>query len=337
MPIQSTVKQYIFEDDRPFPSCHASTLIRVPGGDVLAAWFGGRHEKASDVAIWLSRRQGDVWCLPVKIADEEGIAHWNPVFYADGDVVTLFYKVGHEITDWFTRVIRSADGGVTWSEPAELVPGDIGGRGPVRNKPIRLAGGTLLAPASIERPNPEEEGKQIWEAFIDISADGGRTWSSSGIVPMQAELLVGSRHSNAKGFIQPTLWSPDGKAVHMLLRSTEGAIYRSDSADGGCTWSAAYATPLPNNNSGIDAVLMDGGLLALVYNPVSGYSTRAPRTPLVVAFSRDNGLTWQDEVVLEDEPGEYSYPAVIADNNELYITYTWKRERIAFWTIRLQP
>lgn len=35
------------------------------------------------------------------------------------------------------------------------------------------------------------------------------------------------------------------------------------------------------------------------------------RTPLVVRFSADNGNSWNDEFVLEREPGEYSYPAVI--------------------------
>jgi predicted neuraminidase len=42
-------KQYIFEDDRPFPNCNASTLAVLRNGDVIAAWFGGLHEKSSDV------------------------------------------------------------------------------------------------------------------------------------------------------------------------------------------------------------------------------------------------------------------------------------------------
>jgi alpha-L-rhamnosidase len=49
---------------------------------------------------------------------------------------------------------------------------------------------------------------------------------------------------------------------------------------------------------------------------------------LNVAVSRD-GRTWNASVVLEDEPGEYSYPAVIqAADGRIHVTYTWKRERI---------
>lgn len=333
--IQSADKQYVFEDDRPFPSCHASTVAVLTDGKVLAAWFGGLHEKASDVAIWLSTRTNGQWSAPRKAADEDGIAHWNPVLDADGETVSLYYKVGHEIVDWQTRIIRSQDGGATWSAPVELVPGDIGGRGPVRNKPIRLEDGTLLAPSSIERRDPDRPGKEIWEPFVDISPDGGSTWKQSSLVPMDLDQFVGAEKWFAKGLIQPTLWTTGNGNVHMLLRSTEGVIFRSDSTDSGRTWSRAYATSLPNNNSGIDLIRLDSGVLALVYNPVTGYATDSPRSPLVVSFSTDYGATWDNELVLEDQPGEYSYPAIVARGNELYVTYTWKRERIAFWHIAL--
>jgi predicted neuraminidase len=115
----------------------------------------------------------------------------------------------------------------------------------------------------------------------------------------------------------------------MLLRSTGGYIYRSDSDDNGRTWSYAYPVDLPNNNSGIDAARLENGDVVLVYNPVSG--DWADRTPIVCSLSKDNGNTWGKELLLDHESGsEFSYPAIVTKNNEIYITYTWKRRSIVF-------
>ena len=82
-------------------------------------------------------------------------------------------------------------------------------------------------------------------------------------------------------------------------------------------------TTLPNPNSGIDAVTLKDGRALVVYN----HTTRG-RSPLNVAISQD-GKVWQAALVLEDQPGEYSYPAVIQNGDGLvHITYTWKRQRI---------
>lgn len=313
----TAIKQFIFEDSRPFASCHASTLVSLEDGSVLSAWFGGTDEGDPDVDIWCSRRTDGQWSAPHRIAGETGIPHWNPVlFQGDNGIIYLFYKVGHTIPGWYTRVLESRDGGSTWGEPAELVEGDVGGRGPVRNKPIITQDGTWLAPASLE--------SEVWDACVDISRDQGRSWTMSELVPVRHEMLRG------KGIIQPTLWESESGRIHMLLRSTEGSIYRSESDDTGATWCEAYPTGLPNNNSGIDLVKRDEGKLALVHNPVSEGNLR---TPLVVSLSDDNGASWREWLVLENEPGEYSYPAVIMKNGKLLITYTWKRERIVFWEI----
>lgn len=314
-------KEYLFGDDRPFRSCHASTIVNLPDGRLMAAWFGGTEEGNPDVDIWFSVKEHGIWSEPLKAATEAGLPHWNPVLFSDeSGVVHLFYKVGHTIPGWFTRVTRTTDGGRSWSDPAELVSGDIGGRGPVRSKPIVLSDGAWLAPASIEN--------ERWDAFTDRTVDGGRHWTASGRVPLDRTSFQG------KGVIQPTLWESEPGQVHMLLRSTEGWIFRSDSADGGLTWSEGYPTEMPNNNSGIDLVKMDNGALVLVHNPVRG--NWAARTPLVVSVSVDNGGSWEPALVLEQDEGEYSYPAVIADGNRCYITYTWKRERMVFCELEWQ-
>ena len=144
--IQSEIREFIFEENREAPSCHASTVLPLEGGRVLAAWFAGAHEGADDVGIWLSVRENGAWSCPRRITPEDGVPHWNPVLYRGKDgAVRLFYKAGRTIQGWKTWVTVSRDGGGTWSEPRLLVEGDTsGGRGPVKNKCLLLSDGTLL-------------------------------------------------------------------------------------------------------------------------------------------------------------------------------------------------
>ncbi|WP_240418265.1 sialidase family protein [Paenibacillus periandrae] len=342
MKLKEQSRQFVFEEDRPFAACHASTIVTLSNGDLLVAYFAGSKEGAPDVAIWCSTRTDGIWSRPRLVADEEGVVHWNPVLFrkTDGQIV-LHYKVGSPIPQWYTRMIVSDDNGETWSEPVELVPGDSGGRGPVKNKLIELQDGTWLAPASIEG--------ETWDAFADISLDQGQTWTQSAMVPVLRPSAEGGKGQEGKylvrgkGLIQPTIWESEPGYVHMLHRSTAGFIYRSDSSDSGRTWSPAYRTYLPNNNSGIDLARMDDGTLVLAYNPVGMYN--GPRMPLLLSVSTDNGENWEQLIVLEGdyrtytkpiEPGEYSYPAVIAEGRHIYVTYTWKRERVVCWSLELE-
>jgi predicted neuraminidase len=53
------------------------------------------------------------------------------------------------------------------------------------------------------------------------------------------------------------------------MRSWEGYIYQSRSADAGVTWSEPSPTNLLNNNSGIDMVRLRSGALLLAHNPTA--------------------------------------------------------------------
>lgn len=328
-------------NDRPTPSCHASTVLPLEDGRVLAAWFGGSGEGNADVGIWLAEKDEKGFGEP-RVVAQGLVPHWNPVLYrfADGRIV-LYYKVGRKISCWQTMYIESFDGGRTFTEPRELIPGDIsGGRGPVRNKPVRLKSGRILAPASCEIG--------LWRCFADISDDDGHTWRKSNLIEVagleeyERKLLAWQALAEAsetpverpaelrhgRGIIQPTLWESES-GVHALMRSGEGFIYRSDSTDGGETWCAPYPTNMPNNNSGIDLTKLPDGALLLVCNPVQ--ESWGMRTPISVAMSKDDGETWTKLCDLQTEPGEFSYPAIVSVGNRVYITYTYKRENVAYW------
>lgn len=309
---------YVFGEERPFPQCHASTIAEADDGTLLCAWFGGLEEKADDVGIWLSRKKDDGWSDPKEIAKVNETPHWNPVLFAPGDGnIYLFFKIGPEIPFWQTYWMTTSDAGQTWSTPEELVPGDEGGRGPVKNKPVLLSNGWWLAGASTEY--------QGWDPFADISKDKGETWERS------PDWNIDRSELRGKGAIQPTVWESKPGYVHALLRTTHGMLARADSSNYGKTWTRLYLTDLPNPNSGVDLVKLEDGRLLLVYNPTG--KNWGARTPLTLSLSTDNGRTWKGIAHLETEAGEYSYPAIVETEDGVAISYTWRRERIRVWEV----
>jgi len=301
------IKAEFLYDKASFPSCHASTIAESHG-TLVAAWFGGSDEGMADVGIWVARRGPEGWSQPVEVADGrqpdgKRFPCWNPVLVPmpDGRLV-LYYKVGATVPVWWGMRISSTDGGKSWGKPERLPEGILG---PIKNKPIFLSDGTLLSPSSTEH--------QGYQIHLERSRDGGVTWTKT------ASLNDGKR----EGLIQPTILTHSEGRLQLLCRSEQGWIYESWSTDQGLTWSQPQATPLPNPDSGIDAVTLKDGRALLIYN-----DTAKARSPLNVATSRD-GKHWTPGPILEDQPGEYSYPAVIQTADGLvHATYTWKRRRI---------
>jgi predicted neuraminidase len=301
---------FIFEK-APFPSCHAATLVEVAPDRLLAAWFGGKSEGASDVKIWGAVYDGKMWTPPVVWAEEPGFPCWNPVlFQSKAGTLSLSYKVGPTPMNWTACVRRSSDDGKTWAAAEPLPAGLLG---PIKNKPIQLRDGTLLAGTSVES-------HRAWACWVERSTDDGKTWQRHGpmIVP-----------GKPWGLIQPTLLERTDQSILALMRSRDQqAVCQAESRDGGRTWSEAKPTELPNPNSGLDAVRTTTGDFFLVYN-----HTKLGRFPLNLARSTDEGKTWKMVATLEDALGEFSYPAIIqGSDGMLHIAYTWNRRHIKYLT-----
>jgi predicted neuraminidase len=306
------ISEFVFPlENRATPSCHASTIVELPGGELAAAWFGGTAEGRPDVGIWFARRGPEGWTRPVEIADgrirpdgpKEQFPCWNPILVRSrSGLLILFYKVGPSPREWRGVMKTSRDGGRSWSEAARLPDGILG---PIKNKPLLLADGTLLCGSSTE-----DDG---WRVHMEWTSDEGRTWG-------RTEAL---NDGLAIGAIQPSFLVHPGGRLQALGRSLQGRIWTAWSMDAGRTWGPLSLTDLRNPNSGTDAVSLRDGRHVLIYNPVA-----RGRTPLVAAESR-NGRTWTTVAILEEGKGEFSYPAVIqTDDGRIHVVYTWKRESI---------
>ncbi len=332
------IGEFIYPPATVTPECHASTLVALPDGDLLAAWFGGAHERAPDVAIYTARFHSGAWSHPVEVAREhdgdKGIPTWNPVlFHTDDGRLWLYYKYGPSPSLWKTKRMVSTDQGRTWSTPQSLPDGILG---PIRAKPLVLPHGLIVSGSS-------NEGSGGWRVYIERSTDDGLTWTRIGPLTISREEDAAatpwpdpsfdSPELRAKdkgprsydGIIQPSVISLGGKHLRFYARSRTLAarIVISDSFDNGLTWSSPRFLDEPSNNSGLDVVRLKDGRIVMIFN-----DTPRGRSPLNLAISRD-GLHFRVFATLEQGPGEYSYPAIIqAPDGALEMTYTWHRTTI---------
>ena len=337
----------------PWRQCHASTMIESAERDLLLAFFAGTREGTDDNAIYLvrgvARQPGAAggatnswsWSPPAQLTDVVD-AHWNPVLArSPRGELTLFFKRGRPISRWQTWRMTSPDDGHTWSSADELVPGDRGGRGPVRNPPLVLASGRWVAGASTEAGGSGGVAS-VWDCFADFSDDDGVTWTRSENIPIDHSAIPGP------GIIQPTVWTgPEG--LVFLMRSSTGRAWRAVSTDEGETWTPAEETELPNNNSGLCATRLSDGRVVCAHN--TSEIPWGPRNELALSVSTDEGRTWTRTLTLDalpsptstitpddagvdtDGESELSYPTLIATPGVLIVSYTRERREIAVASI----
>src|SRR6056300_586522 len=280
------VDEFIY-DKAPYPSCHAATIAETTGGDLIASWFGGTHERNPDVCIYVSERKNGIWTNPVKVAngvqnDTLRYPTWNPVLYQvpDGDLL-LYYKIGPHPSTWWGMLKRSSDGGETWSDAEKLPDGFLG---PIKNKPELLEDGTLLLPSSVEGNG--------WNLRMESTPDFGKTFKKGDTIP---------KGPNKIHAIQPSVLIHENGKLQQIGRTRNRKLFSTWSHDNGDTWSDLELLNMPNNSSGTDAVTMENGEHVLIYNhvwPDEG-TTKSYRSPLNIATSKD-GINWNAALVLED-------------------------------------
>ena len=337
------VKDEFLYTKAPFPEAHASTIVETRKGDLVAAYFGGTKERNPDVCIWVSRKPkgADVWNAPMMVADgvfpEGRYACWNPVLYEmpNGEL-WLFFKIGPSVSEWTGWLVRSKDGGRTWSRREPLPDGFLG---PIKNKP-ELIDGRLLCPSSTEN-----KGWRFHMEILDLS--DGRWKKGTPVkdlnwkyVPVESTEAIKTDDNQLHPIdcIQPSILKLKDGRLQVLMRTHNAHLATSFSSDNGNTWTPVTLLDIENNQSGTDAVTLADGRHALIYNNFETLpmTPKGVRTPCSIALS-DDGTHWQHAITLEDSPiDQYSYPAIIqGKDGTLHCVYTWRRQRIAYKQIDL--
>ena len=218
-------REFIFQK-APFAQCHAATLVET-GRGLVAAWFGGTKEGNPDCGIWLSRQVAGDWSDPIEVANGAETENprrnaFNPVLFqvANGPLI-LFYKTGA----WWAYVKMSTDDGVAWSDPQRMPNGFFG---PIKNKPVVLADGSLLSPSSTEFANADATQPEptTWRVHFERIADGGKHWQFIGPV----------NDGRAIAAIQPSILFHPGNRLQVIGRTRQGRLFEIWSTNSGASW-----------------------------------------------------------------------------------------------------
>lgn len=309
------------------PSVHAAALCEVSGGRVLAAWYGGTREGAHDVAIYTATmdRGATSWSAPRAVVTRESAQReldryvgkvGNAVVFSDGSENIRLLYVAIAAGGWSASALNlkaSADGGETWSASRRLHLSPFFNVSElVKNQPVPLQGGGWAVPIYHELLGKFSE--VLWLA----AADDER--------PVYSKTRVAG---GATAF-QPALVALGERQALVLGRDCGGSrcIWRSQSEDGGASWSPPADSGLANPDSGLDAIRLHDGRVLLAFN-----DSREDRANLRLAVSSDGGATWRRATTfLEAEPGaEFSYPFLLqeqAGEGLIHVVYTWRRKAI---------
>jgi predicted neuraminidase len=303
---------------------HAANLALLPDGTLTCVWFGGTMEGMGDISIYMSRVApgAERWSDAEKLSDDPQKSEQNPLIFTapDGKVWLLYTSQtsGNQDGAVIKRRI-SSDGGKTFGPVAVLcsIPGSF-----VRQPIIVNGDGQWLLPVfrCVGRPGVRWTGDADTAAVL-ISSDAGENWTMHDVPGS-----IGAVHMN----IVPL----GAKRMAAFYRNRFAEqVLRSETADAGRSWSPPQPTDLPNNNSSVQAVRLEDGRIAIVYNHANASTSDArrlslydeiddgdaapgeaapaaapegrkaiwgvPRAPLALAFSSDGGLSFPDRHDLE--------------------------------------
>jgi predicted neuraminidase len=309
--------QRLFGPEIPGRYKHPPSITQLANGDLYVVYYGGEGEYEGDTAVYGSRLAKDSteWTRPTIIADTPGRSEGNAaVWQAPDGVVWLFYVTNYGPT-WSTSRIKyklSHDGARTWTD-SDILAFELGSM--VRGCPIVLDNGDYLLPVYNETGENRDYSASDSKSYFLRYHPQTKTWSES------------SRITSANGNLQPAAAQITGDYLVAYLRpggdfepDPQRFVLRSESRDGGQTWTAGRDTEFPNPNSAVDCLKLKNGHLLLIYNDTNV----GDRMPLTVAISTDGDKTYPHRRDIVNIPGDTAaYPVAIQTaDGKIHVVYT---------------
>lgn len=338
---------------------HASMVVELPGGDLLACWFHGSGERTADDVVIRGaklRKGSRSWTPPFELADTPGYPDTNATMFLDPQKRLWLLWPTILANEWHTALMKyriastyAGDGAPQWdvNEVLHVTPGEkfvetvnreverIAGAAPkddrvaqyVQRLKAHAADKLFRRLGWMTRAHPYVlDGTRL---IVPLYSDG----FSFSLMAMSDDWGATWKTSTpivGAGNIQPSLVRKKDGTLVAYMRDNGPAPKRlmiSRSSDRGETWSPVEDTELPNPGAGAEVLALRNGHWVLVYNDLE-----RGRYRLAVSLSEDEGRTWPWTRYLErdaDSPdeaklGQYHYPSIIqASDGTLHATYSY--------------
>lgn len=340
-------------------------LRRTAPGRLICTWTTGGFTEPVPGNFTMAARSSDdgrTWSKPeVLFRHPTRGVFTTELFVPRPDEVHAFlqtYALGVWLCQLHSYRAVSFDGGGTWSGP-HSIPGGI--QNVWVNQGIVHSSGRWIIPASwaeligeewaepsigrppvecrvgsravkqVEMPYGADSALHFKEgnAWADrnhryvcgaiLSDDGGKTFRLRGHI-------LGGAHG---WLIEPKVVERSDGRVAMLIRSQrDGWLWRSESPDGGETWTAAARSDIPNPSAKVKLLRSRDGRIFLIHNPVrSDGAIMGGRNPLSLWVSDDDMKTWRvkADLVKDSAPNvSLNYPDGYVDEERRELHFAWE-------------
>jgi hypothetical protein len=309
-------------------------ITKLAGGRLIAAYREGVDHIGQDgrILVTESADSGRTWSTPRVAVDSPYDERDPKIMVTSSGVLVMSYFV----TDWTepgpytlrgTHVVRSVDGGKTWSEPVKVgsamdcgcgVPGYYyAGLNASHGEAIEVPNGDLLLPLYGSLPDGTSQ------ATVVRSTDGGRTW------PKESEVLLGRDSTFA--YQEPTLTRLKSGELVVLLRTSINIAYLARSFDDGRTWTTPERTGIPASSHHL--LTLRSGEVLLTYGDLS--RRFSPGRPTVGTLVRNPEASWNNlpaPVLLYDSStvgvtSDQANPASVELGPGRFLTLTYDHHR----------
>ena len=351
-------KKAIISEEIIFPvqneHTHGSSIVLLPNGDLLAAWFQGSGERnANDVRVMGARLKKGLktWSTAFLMADTKGIPDCNPVLFLNRKGKLFLFWVAVIANKWEDGILRfrtsvnySGNEAPVWDwqdniflKPDENFPKEVEKK--LKELPGSEAGWAGYAPLydnMIKEASKDPLKRALgWMGRIHpITLESGRillplyndgfNFSITAISDDDGATWRPSLPIVGRGPIQPALAVKKNGNIVAYMRDSGDSPTRvqiSTSTDNGESWSVAKKSEIPNEAS-VELCVLQDGKWAFVGNDIN-YG----RYQLSIYLSDDEGSTWKWKELIEYDPGKkgnFSYPCLIqTPDGLLNITYSY--------------